>query len=65
MTSLADFIVIEVKGLVKVLFHIDSLGVAPAVSPIGPQLGKGETGKSGNPPPPLHYRGELQADWQV
>jgi hypothetical protein len=43
MTYLVGFIVIGVKGL----FHSDWLGAGPAASPIGPQLGEGETGKSG------------------
>jgi hypothetical protein len=44
MTYLASFIVIGVKCL----FYSDWLGAGPAASPIGPQLGEGETGKSGN-----------------
>jgi hypothetical protein len=41
-----SFIVIVVKGL----FHSDWLGSSPAASPIGPQLGEGETEQSGNSP---------------
>jgi hypothetical protein len=44
-TYLSAFIAIVVKGL----FHSDWLGACPAASPIGPQLGEGETGKSGKP----------------
>jgi hypothetical protein len=34
----------------KDLFHSDWLGAAQAASPIGPQLGERETGKSDTPP---------------
>ncbi len=33
----------------KGLFHSDWLGASPVASPIGPQLGEEEMGKSGNP----------------
>jgi hypothetical protein len=42
------------------LFHSDCWVAGLAASPIGPQLGKGEMGKSGNTP--QHYRGELRVD---
>jgi hypothetical protein len=45
----------------KSLFHSDLLGCCLAESPIGPQLGEGETEKSGIPPP--HYRGKLRVDF--
>jgi hypothetical protein len=54
---LAVFIIIGVKGL----FHSDWLGAGLAASPIGPQLGEGETEKYGYPAA-LYSRGELQLD---
>jgi hypothetical protein len=49
MTYLASFIITGVKGL----FYSDWLGASLATSPIGPQLGEGEMGKSGGPPPAI------------
>jgi hypothetical protein len=58
MTNLTGFSVKGVKGL----FHSDWLGVDQAASLIGPQLGAGETGKSGNP---LHLHVNCRRIWQV